>query len=73
MLSLDPQRLLLVHVGQHETDVGGQEVVHLIAQRGLTQQLGASDQIADGHMEVSVATGPVGDPGEGVGHQHILK
>ena len=25
-----------------------------------------------GHVEVGVATGPVGDPGEGVGHQHIL-
>jgi len=24
-------------------------------------------------VEVSIAAGPVGDPGEGVGNQHILK
>jgi hypothetical protein len=25
-----------------------------------------------GHVEVGVSAGPVGDSGEGVGHQHIL-
>ena len=44
--SLDPHGLLLVHVGEHEADVGGQQVVHLVAQRGLAQQLGPTHQVA---------------------------
>ena len=39
--SLYSQRFLLVHVGEHEADVGGQQVVHLVAQGRLAQQLGA--------------------------------
>ena len=45
-----------VRGGQHMSNVGGQEVVHLVAQGGLAQQLGPSDQVPDGHMEVGVAT-----------------
>ena len=44
--SLYSQRFLLVHVGEHEADVGGQQVVHLVAQRGLAQQLGPTHQVA---------------------------
>jgi hypothetical protein len=64
---------LLAHVGQHEGDVGGEQVVHLVPQRGLAQQLGPSDEVADGHVEVGVARGPVRYPGEGVGHQDLLQ
>ena len=70
--SLHPERLLLVHVGEHEGDVGGEEVVHLVAERGLARQLGAPHQVSDGHVEVGVPTRPVGDPSEGVSHQNIL-
>ena len=35
-----------VHVVQHQRDVGGQQVVHLVAQRGLAQQFGAPHQVA---------------------------
>ena len=69
----DPDGLLLVHVGEHEADVGGEKVVHLVAEAGLAEKLGAADEVADGHVEVSVAAGPVGDPCEGVGHQHLLQ
>ena len=72
LLSLHSECLLLVHVGEHEADVGGEQVVHLVAQGGLAEQLGAPHQVPDGHVEVGVAAGPVGDPGEGVGHQHVL-
>ena len=34
--SLYSQRLLLVHVGEHEADVGGQQVVHLLSKISLT-------------------------------------
>ena len=59
--------------GQHERDVGGQEVVHLVAERGFAQQLGAPHQVADGHVEVGVARRPVGNSSKWVCHQDILK
>ena len=62
-----------VHIGQHEGDVAGQKVVHFVSQGGLTQKLGSSDQVTDGHMEVGVARGPVGDAREGMGHQNVLE
>jgi len=63
---------LFVECGEHETDVWCQQVVHLVAQRGLAEQLAAAHEVADGHVEVGVATAPVGDLGEGVGHQDVL-
>ena len=39
---------------------------------GLTEKLGTSHQVANSHVEVSVATAPVGDLGEGVGGQQFL-
>ena len=59
--------------GEDVGDVGGEQIVHLVAQRGLAEELGAPDEVADGHVEVSVATGPVGDPGEGMSDQDVLE
>ena len=64
---------MFVHICQHQTDVGGQQVIHLVSQRRLAEQLGAPDQVADGHVEVSVATGPVGDAGEWMSYQDVLQ
>ena len=71
--SLDPHGLLPIHVGEHEADVGGEQVVHLVAEGGLAEQLGAPDQVPDRHVEVRVARGPVGDAGERVRHQDLLE
>lgn len=43
---------LTVHGGEHEGDVGGEEVVHLVAQGGLTEETAASHQVTDSHVEV---------------------
>ena len=64
---------MFVHICQHQTDVGGQQVIHLVPQGCLAQQLGAPDQVADGHVEVSVATGPVRNPGEWMSYQDVLQ
>ena len=64
---------MFVHICQHQTDVGGQQVIHLVPQRGLAEQLGAPDQVADGHVEVGVATGPVRNPGEWMSDQNLLE
>ena len=64
---------MFVHICQHQTDVRGQQVIHLVSQRRLAQELGAPDQVPDGHVEVSVAAGPVGDPGEGMSDQDVLE
>lgn len=42
-------------------------------QRGLTQQLAASDQVSDGDVEVRVAAAPVGDLSEGVSGEDVLQ
>ena len=68
-----PDCPLFVDVLHHAVDVGGQQVVHLVAQRGLAQQLGALDKVAYGHVEVGVATGPVGNLAEGKRHENILR
>lgn len=41
-------------------------------QGGLAEQLASSHQVADGNMEVRVATAPIGDLGEGVSDENIL-
>ena len=71
--SLNPHGFLLIHVGEHERDVTREQVVHLVAKGGLAQQLGSSHQIADCHVEVRVARGPVRNAREWVRHQDILK
>ena len=57
---------LAVHGGEHEGDVGGEEVVHLVPEGGLAEQATPTDEVADGHVEIVGATAPVGDLGEGV-------
>ena len=64
---------MFVHICQHETDVGCEQVIHLVPEGRLAEELGAPDQVADGHVEVGVATGPVGYPGEGMSDQDVLK
>ena len=68
----DPKSFLFVHVGQHQADVGGQQIVHLVAQGGLTQQLGAPHQVTYRHMEVCVAAGPVRDPRKRMSDKDVL-
>ena len=51
----------LSFVGEHERDVRGQQVVHLVAQADLAQQSTIPYQTADGHVEVVGTTTPVGD------------
>lgn len=41
-------------------------------QGGLAEELASSHQVANGYMEVGVATAPVGDLGEGVSDENIL-
>lgn len=41
-------------------------------QGGLTEQLASSHQVANGYVEVRVATAPVGDLGEGMSDENIL-
>lgn len=41
-------------------------------QGGLTKQLASSHQVANGYVEIGVATAPVGDLGEGVSDENIL-
>lgn len=64
---------MLIHVGQHEGNVGGEQVIHLIAEGGFAEQLGAPHQVAYGHVEIGIARRPVGDAGEGVRYKDILK
>ena len=68
-----PDCPLFVDVLHHAVDVGGQQVVHLVAQGRLAQQLRALDKVANGHVEVSVTTRPVGNLAEGKRHENILR
>ena len=43
---------LAVHGGEHEADVGGEQVVHLVAEGRLTEEAAAPDQVANRHVEV---------------------
>ena len=72
LVLFNSQSFLLVHICQHETDVGSEQVIHFVAQGRLAEQLGAPHQVPDGHVEVGVARRPVGDPGEGVRYQYVL-
>ena len=63
---------LLVDRLHHGECVAGQHVVHFVTQRRLAEQLGATHQVADGHVEVRVPARPVGDLVEGVRHQDLL-
>ena len=73
LVLFNSQSFLLVHICQHETDVGSEQVIHFVAQGRLAEQLGAPHQVPDGHVEVGVATGPVGDPCEGMSYQNVLQ
>ena len=55
---------LTVHGGEHEGDVGGEEIVHLVPEGSLTEEATPSDQVADGHVEVVGTAAPVRDLGE---------
>lgn len=71
-LSVYSNRALLAHVGEHQGDVRREQVVHLVAEQGVAEQLGAAHQIADGHVEVRVARRPVGDARERVRDENVL-
>lgn len=68
-----PGRSLFGHRRQHLADVRGQEVIHFVAQGGFTQQLAASHQVSDGDVEIRVPAAPIGDLGEGVSDQDVLR
>lgn len=63
---------LFIHVSKHKGDVGCQKIVHFVAKGGLTEELGAADEVSDRHMEVSIARRPVRYSGERVGDQNVL-
>ena len=71
--SLYSQRFLLVHVGEHEADVGGEQVVHLVSQRGLEGELGEGGGVPDGEAEGGWGAGPVHDVGEREGGEYFLR
>ena len=64
--------LLFVHGIEHQTNVRGEEVVHLVAQGCLAEQAAAPYQVTYGDVEVVTATAPVGDLGEGMCVQYSL-
>lgn len=72
-LAVAPGRSLFCHRRQHLADVRGQEVVHFVAQGGFTQQLAASHQVSNGDVKVRVAAAPVGDLGERVSDEDVLR
>ena len=63
----------LVRGGQDVGDVGGQQVVHLVAQGGLEHQLGVGGGVPHGQVEEGGSTDPVNDVTEGKGGQQVLK
>ena len=66
--------IVVVDVGKHEADVGGEEVVHLLAEAGLADQPWAAQGVtADEHGEEARGRRPVGDPREGMCHQDLLQ
>ena len=64
---------LAVHVSEDHGDIGGEEIVHLIAEARLTEEPASSNQTPDCDVEVVGATAPVGDLGERVGSQNFLE
>ena len=63
---VDIEQVMVVVVG-----VGGGNLSDTY-ERGFTQQLTASDQVTNSHMEIGVATTPVGNLGEWVCGQYVL-
>ena len=64
---------LSVHVGEHHRDVRGKEVVHLVAEAGLTEKPASSNETTDGDVEIVRATAPVGDFREWMGGKNFLQ
>ena len=66
--------LLLGGVGGGEDvgDVGGEQVVHLVAERGLEHQLGVGAGVPDGEVEEGRAAHPVDNVTEGERGQQVL-
>ena len=70
-------RLLLVLLGgvgggEDVGDVGGEQVVHLVAERGLEHQLGVGAGVPDGEVEEGRAAHPVDNVTEGERGQQVL-
>ena len=68
-------RLLLlggVGGGEDVGDVGGEQVVHLVAERGLEHQLGVGAGVPDGEVEEGRAAHPVDNVTEGERGQQVL-
>ena len=66
--------LLLGGVGGGEDvgDVGGQQIIHLVAQRGLEHQLGVGAGVPDREVEEGRAAHPVDNVTEGQRGQQVL-
>ena len=66
--------LLLGGVGGGEDvcDVGGEQIVHLVAQRGLEHQLGVGAGVPDREVEEGRAAHPVDNVTEGQRGQQVL-
>lgn len=71
--SFDSYRALLIHIREHQRNVGGQEVIHLVTQRGFAKELRTAHEVSYRHVEVSVARRPIGDSCEGMCDQYVLK
>lgn len=64
---------ILVHVGQHKRYIWCEQIIHLIAQRCLAQQLRATHQITDGHVEIRISRWPVRDARKWMRNEYILQ
>ena len=66
--------LLLGGVGGGEDvgDVGGEQIVHLVAQRGFEHQLGVGARVPDREVEEGWAAHPVDNVTEGQRGQQVL-
>ena len=62
----------LVRGGEDVGDVGGGQVVHLVAQRGLEHQLGVGAGVPDREVEEGWAAHPVDNVTEGQRGQQVL-
>ena len=59
--------------GYHHCNVGGEQVIHLMAQGGLHHQLGTGGRVSNCYVEKSWPTCPVHYVAEWYGGQEILK
>ena len=62
-----------VHVGQHHGDVGGEKVIHLVAEAGLTEQSATPNEATYGDVEIVGTTAPVRDLGEWMSGKNFLQ